>query len=146
MLNLFQRNEQAKVVIVGCGRLGSMIASSLYEEGKQIIMIDKDEQAFRKLSASFGGLTIVSDATDCDIFQQLEIDKNTILIVVTDNDNTNIMISQMAREIYHVNRIVCRLYDPQRECVYDEFHINTICPTYLSVHEVQSILKEKGVC
>lgn len=145
MLNIFQRNESDKIVIVGCGRLGSMIASSLYEEGKQIIVIDKDEQSFRKLRDSYGGLTFVSDATDLDIFKQIEIDENTTLIVVTENDNTNIMISQIAREIYHVNHIVCRLYDPQRECVYDEFHINTICPTYLSVHEIQSILNEKGV-
>ena len=55
------------------------------------------------------------------------------------------MVSQMARELYCLDNIICRLYDPQRECVYDEFHINTICPTYLSVHEIQSILNQKGV-
>lgn len=145
MLNFFQKSNLCKIVIIGCGRLGASLASSMYEEGKQVIVIDKDEDSFRKLDSSFGGLTIVGDATHLDVLEQLEMSEETILIVVSDNDNINIMISQMAKEFYHVKHIICRLYDPQRECVYDEFHIHTICPTYLSVHEIQKILNQKGV-
>ncbi|WP_051592720.1 potassium channel family protein [Thomasclavelia saccharogumia] len=145
MLSLFQKSGIHKIVIIGCGRLGASLANSLYEQGRQVIIIDKNEDAFRKLNSSFGGLTLVGDATNLDVFKQLEVDKNTIFIVVTNNDNINIMVSQMARELYCLDNIICRLYDPQRECVYDEFHINTICPTYLSVHEIQSILNQKGV-
>lgn len=145
MLDVLKKSIRHKIIIVGCGRLGASLAGSLYNEGKQVIVIDKDENAFRKLDSSFGGLTIIGDATQLEVLRQAEIGEETILIVVTDNDNINIMVSQMVREFYHVNNVICRLYDPKRECVYDEFHIHVICPTYLSVHEIQSIFNHKGV-
>ncbi|WP_049945586.1 potassium channel family protein [Candidatus Stoquefichus massiliensis] len=145
MMEFYKKNMSHRIVIMGCGRLGAHLADYLYDEGKEVIVVDKDEISFRKLSSSFGGLTLVSDATELETFEELNIHSNTILIVVTDNDNTNIMISQIAREVYHVKTIICRLYDPQRECVYDEFQIETICPTFLSVHRIEDILKEKGV-
>lgn len=144
-MEFYKRNMTHRIVIMGCGRLGANLADYLYDEGKEVIVVDKEETAFRKLSSSYGGLTLVSDATELDTFEELNINEKTILIVVTDNDNTNIMISQIAREVYHIKTIICRLYDPQRECVYDEFHIETICPTFLSVHRIEDILKDKGV-
>ncbi len=143
MMEFYKRLENRRIVIMGCGRLGANLADDLYEQGHQVIIVDNDEDAFRKLSSSYGGLTFMSDATELKTFDQLEINEDTVLIVVTDNDNTNILISQVAREVYHVKTIICRLYDPQRECVYDEFHIDTICPTYLSVHRIEEILKER---
>lgn len=143
-MEFYKKLENKRIVIMGCGRLGANLADYLYEQGHEVIVVDSDEDAFRKLSASYGGLTFISDATELETFDKLEIDEQTIMIVVTDSDNTNILISQVAREVYHVKTIVCRLYDPQRECVYDEFQIDTICPTYLSVHRIEDILKERG--
>lgn len=133
-----------RVIIMGCGRLGANLADYLYDEGNDVIVVDKSESSFRKLSSSFGGLTLVGDGTRLETLEQLEIKGNEIFIVVTDDDNVNIMISQMVREVYHIDKIICRLYDPQRECVYNEFHINTICPTYLSVQRIESLLSERG--
>lgn len=142
-MEFYKKLENKRIVIMGCGRLGANLADYLYEQGHEVIVVDSDEDAFRKLSASYGGLTFISDATELETFDKLEIDEQTTMIVVTDSDNTNILISQVAREVYHVKTIICRLYDPQRECVYDEFHIDTICPTYLSVHRIEEILKER---
>lgn len=144
MMEFYKKLENKRIVIMGCGRLGANLADYLYEQGHEVIVVDSDEDAFRKLSASYGGLTFISDATELETFDKLEIDEQTTMIVATDSDNTNILISQVAREVYHVKTIICRLYDPQRECVYDEFHIDTICPTYLSVHRIEDILKERG--
>ena len=144
MMEFYKKLENKRIVIMGCGRLGANLADYLYEQGHEVIVVDSDEDAFRKLSASYGGLIFISDATELETFDKLEIDEQTTMIVVTDSDNTNILISQVAREVYHVKTIICRLYDPQRECVYDEFHIDTICPTYLSVHRIEDILKERG--
>ena len=133
-----------RVIIIGCGRLGANLADYLYDEGNDVIVVDKSESSFRKLSSSFGGLTLVGDGTRLETLEQLEIKGKEIFIVVTDDDNVNIMISQMVREVYHIDKIICRLYDPQRECVYNEFHINTICPTYLSVQRIERLLSERG--
>lgn len=144
MMEFYKRDMNHRIVIIGCGRLGASLADYLYEQGKEVIVVDAEDTSFRKLSSSYGGLTLVGDATQLETFEKLEPDEDTVLIVVTDSDNANIMISQVAREMYHIKTIICRLYDPQRECVYDEFHIDTICPTYLSVHRIEDILKEKG--
>lgn len=137
--------KESKVVIMGCGRLGASLANYLYDKGHEVIIVDKNEDAFRKLSGSYGGLAYVSDCCEIDIFKKTEMDEDTVLIVVTNDDNTNIMISQMARKTCHVKNIICRLYDPDRECVYDEFNIDTICPTYLSKVRIEQILSVKGV-
>ena len=135
--------KEERIIIFGCGRLGAQLADSLYNEGKDVIIIDKNEASFNKLSDSYGGLTIVKDGTQLETLEQLNVKDNDVFIVVTDDDNTNIMISQLAREVFHMKKIICRLYDPQRECVYDEFHIDTICPTYLSVKRIENILEER---
>lgn len=145
MMGFHFSKKECKVVIFGCGRLGANLADYLYNDGHSVVIVDSHEDSFRKLSSSYGGLTLLGDGTELETFKELEVDENTIMIVVTDNDNTNIMISQIAREMYHVKTIISRLYDPQRQCVYDEFHIDTICPTYLSVHCIEDILRNKGV-
>lgn len=134
---------EKKIVVVGCGRLGASIANDLYEQGEDVIVIDKNEDSFRKLSDSFGGLTYVNEGTRVETYEQLELKKDDILIVVTNDDNVNIMISQLVRKMFQIHTIICRLYDPQRECVYQEFGIETICPTYLSVNRIENILRGK---
>lgn len=134
---------EKKIVVVGCGRLGASIANDLYEQGEDVIVIDKNEDSFRKLSDSFGGLTYVNEGTRVETYEQLELKKDDILIVVTNDDNVNIMISQLVRKMFQIHTIICRLYDPQRECVYQEFGIETICPTYLSINRIENILRGK---
>ncbi len=134
---------EKRIVVVGCGRLGASIANDLYEQGEDVIVIDKNEDSFRKLSDSFGGLTYVNEGTRVETYEQLELKKDDILIVVTNDDNVNIMISQLVRKMFQIHTIICRLYDPQRECVYQEFGIETICPTYLSVNRIENILRGK---
>ena len=134
---------EKRIVVVGCGRLGASIANDLYEQREDVIVIDKNEDSFRKLSDSFGGLTYVNEGTRVETYEQLELKKDDILIVVTNDDNVNIMISQLVRKMFQIHTIICRLYDPQRECVYQEFGIETICPTYLSVNRIENILRGK---
>ena len=131
-------------MIIGCGRLGASLADSLYEQGGNVCVMDKDKDAFRKLNSSFGGLTVCNDARNIDALKDAEIEKAGVVIIVTNNDNTNIMIAQIAKEVYHIPQVVCRLYDSDWECVYQEFGIDTICPAILSVNEIESILDKKG--
>ena len=127
-------------MIIGCGRLGSTLADILSTEGENVIIMDKDESSFRKLSPFFAGMNLVGDATSVDDLQQAELGRADYLVVCTNNDNTNIMIAQMAKEYFDVPHIICRLFDPQRECVYKEFGIRTICPTTLSSLAIKAMM------
>lgn len=127
-------------IVIGCGRLGANLASTLSDEGSNVVIMDKDKDAFRKLDPSFGGLTITGDGTDFDSLQEAQIEKADVVVVVTNNDNVNVMIAQMAREVFQVQHVIARLYDPDRECTYRDFMIDTICPAVLSANEIDKLL------
>lgn len=130
-------------IIIGCGRLGANLANALSDDGSNVLILDKDKYAFRKLSPSFGGLSITGDGTNLDTLQEIHIHKATVVVVVTHNDNTNVMIAQIAKQLFHVGRVITRLYDPEREFIHHEYAIDTICPAVLSASELFRILAKK---
>lgn len=140
LLSLNRAAKSSYSVIAGCGRLGAGLANALSDEGESVLVIDRSKESFRKLSPSFGGLTLLGDATDLDVLEEAEMKKATALVCVTDDDNTNILIAQLARRQYGVKRVISRLYDPDRECVYQELGIDTICPAVLSAQRIASLL------
>lgn len=129
-------------VIIGCGRLGANLASAIALKEK-VHIIDKDKEAFVRLSPGFSGVITIGDGMDLDVLRDAQIDKAKVLVAVTSNDNANLMIAQMAREIFHVPRVIARLYDRTRECIYQEFGVDTICPAELSARQIESILARK---
>lgn len=133
-----KRNFHA--LIIGCGRLGSSIANSLSDESKDVTVMDIDKNSFRKLSSTFGGLFIVGNAMDIDSLKEVRIDEDTVVIIVTNKDNTNIMIAELIRTYFDAREIIARLYDPERSSVYEEFGISTICPVNLMKDEIYNIL------
>jgi trk system potassium uptake protein len=134
------KDPKGYTIIIGCGRLGANLANTLSNEDGNVLIMDKSKDSFRKLSPSFGGLAVAADATDLDALQSADIAKADVVVVVTNNDNVNLMVSQLAREVFHVGKVVARLYDPERECVYQEFGIETICPAILSIKEINKFL------
>ena len=128
------------ILIIGCGRLGASIANSLSIKNKSVTIIDENKDSFRKLASSFGGLALEGDATDLNILKEAEIEKCKVVISVTNNDNTNIMIAQMVKTMFSVDKVIARLYDPEKECIYKEFDVDTIFPSILSTNEVDKIL------
>ena len=143
MMDFFKtarRKGSGYTVIIGCGRLGASLANAISDKEASVMMVDRDERAFRKLGTSYGGLTLTGDATDIAVLRSAEIERADTVVSVTNDDNTNIMVAQIARNVYHIPNVICRLYDPEREIVYKEFGIDTICPTVLSTREIDRLL------
>lgn len=128
------------VLIIGCGRLGASIANTFSDKNMSVTIIDIQKDSFRKLSPSFLGLLMEGDGMDMDILEEANIRKADVVIVVTDNDNINILVSQIAKNIFEVEEVIIRLYDHERECVCRDSNINTIFPALLSSSEVDKIL------
>ena len=140
-MTLFKNKKQSSyTVIIGCGRLGANLANALSEEGENVLILDKEKDSFRKLSSSFGGLAVEGDGTELDTLKAADIQRADTVIAVTNNDNINIMIAQIAKECFSVKKVISRLFDPERECVYQELGIDTICPAVLSANEIDKIL------
>lgn len=118
-----------KVVVMGCGRVGARIAGLLDNSGNQVSVIDTDNRAFRRLPVGFGGETVIGTGIDEDVLRKAGIEDADAFIAVTNGDNRNIMASQVARMVFEVPEVVCRIYDPVREETYRRLGLTTVCPT-----------------
>ncbi len=118
-----------KIVILGCGRVGSTLASMMDQEGHTVSIIDSSSEAFRRLAPGFKGETVIGNGVDEDVLIRAGIREADAFAAVTNGDNRNIMASQIAKEIFNVKKVVCRIYDPIRESTYHELGLETFCPT-----------------
>ena len=114
---------------MGCGRVGARVASLLDHTGNNVAVIDTDSRSFRRLPASFRGETIIGTGIDEDVLRRAGIEEADAFIAVTNGDNRNIMAAQVARLIFGVPEVVCRIYDPVREDTYRRLGLTTVCPT-----------------
>jgi len=118
-----------KIVILGCGRVGATLATMLDRAGHTVSVIDVSSDSFQRLSPDFGGETFVGNGVDEDVLVRAGIKGADAFAAVTNGDNRNIMASQIAKEIFKVKKVMCRIYDPIREETYHELGLETICPT-----------------
>ena len=118
-----------KIVILGCGRVGSTLAMMMDRAGYKVSVIDTSSDAFQRLPAEFSGETFVGNGVDEDVLIRAGIKDADAFAAVTNGDNRNIMASQIAKEIFQVKKVVCRIYDPIREETYHELGLETISPT-----------------
>ena len=135
---LFHRKK--RLIIVGCGRLGSHLAGKLSSKGYQIIIIDRYAESFQRLPSNFNGFQITADGTDIDTLKYADIDKAHMLIAVTDSDNENILIGQIASRIFNIEKVYIRLSDIENEKLIHGFNIEAIYPFRLSVKEFQRLI------
>ena len=126
-----------KVVIVGCGRVGSGLANALAEEGHHVVVIDKTKRAFRRLDAGFVGKTIVGSGFDRDALASAGAHEADALAAVTSGDNSNILCARIARENYQIPNVVARIYDPRRAEIYQRLGIPTVATVTWTIDYVR---------
>jgi trk system potassium uptake protein TrkA len=131
-----------KVVIMGCGRVGAELAATLDREGNDVAVIDLNAYQFdRFLPETFRGRKITGNGIDQDTLRRAGIEEADAFIAVTQGDNRNVMASQIAKHIFGVNRVVCRIYDPIREQMYRRLGLRTICPTKVGARLLKEALE-----
>ncbi len=133
-----------KIVIMGCGRVGAWLARMLDSEGHQITVLDNDSYSFRRLSSpgpliDFSGRALVGNGIDQEALKRAGIEEADVFFALTQGDNRNVMASQMAKHIFKVPRVICRIYDPLRQELYTTLGIEAISPTT----EFAQTLKDK---
>ena len=128
------------VIVVGCGRVGSQLATFLSEEGNDVAIIDKSEASFRRLGSTFNGLTVEGLGFDQDVLREAGIEKADVFAAVTDLDNTNMMAVEVATKLFGVPRSIARLYNPERAVTYDRLGLEYVCGTTMLAEKlVQAI-------
>jgi trk system potassium uptake protein len=130
-----------KVVILGCGRVGARLASQMDKEGHSVAVIDNSSDSFQRLDRDFRGERVVGNGVDEDVLRRAGIETAEAFAAVTNGDNRNIMASQIAKEIFQVKKVVCRIYDPIRQSTYTELGIEAICPTIMGADKITQLLE-----
>ncbi|MCH8814534.1 MAG: TrkA family potassium uptake protein [Chloroflexi bacterium] len=118
-----------KVLIMGCGRVGSRLATMLDKEGHEVIILDTNAHAFRRLPSDFGGKKHVGNGIDVDVLERVGARGADAFVASTQGDNRNVMATQMAKHLFNIPRTLCRIYDPIREEIYNGLGLETISPT-----------------
>ena len=119
------RND-VRVVIMGCGRVGSSLAMAMQKRGHDVAIIDRDPSAFVRLSPDFTGVTIAGVGFDRDVLERAGIENADAFAAVSSGDNSNIISARVARETFDVERVVARIYDAKRAEVYERLGIPTV--------------------
>lgn len=129
------------IVVVGCGRVGSQLATLLSIEGHNVVVIDRDEDAFRRLGSTFNGVTIKGLGFDEDVLEEAGLRDADAFAAVTNLDNTNLMAAEVARKLFGVKHVVARLYNPVRERTYQQLNLDYVCGTTLVAESLMEKIK-----
>lgn len=130
-----------KVAIMGCGRVGAELAAMLDQEGHDVMVLDVNPDSFRRLPAEFRGQRHVGNGIDQEVLAKIGVGECDAFVAVTQGDNRNVMAAQMAKHIFGVERVVCRIYDPIREELYHELGLETISPTKVGARLLKEALE-----
>jgi trk system potassium uptake protein len=133
-----------KVLIIGCGRVGSALALRYDGEGHEVSVVDEQEEASDHLGANFKGSFRKGVALDVDVLKRAGIEGVDVCIVATDGDNTNLVVAQIARERFDVPCVVVRVFDPFRAEFYSKRGFNVVCPVTLAIEAMGEAVCDYG--
>ncbi len=134
------------IVIVGCGRLGSLLANRLSQGGNSVIVVDRDGASFARLSTDFSGFKVEGDATQLSVLELSRLKESDLLITTTHEDNINIMVALIAKKVLNVPIVLAKVLEPKFGQIYAQLGIKTICPTSIAAEVfLQTIMENSSV-
>lgn len=129
-----------KVIVVGCGRVGSELAYRLFEKGHKVTVIDIHQSAFEHLDSRFRGRTIEGEALNQDVLQRAEIELADGIAVVTSSDTLNTVVAHIARSMYQVPNIVVRNFDPNWRKLHEAFDLQVVSTSSWGAQRIEELL------
>jgi trk system potassium uptake protein TrkA len=130
-----------KIIIMGCGRVGAQLAGLLDTDGHSVTILDTDASSFRRLPPTFKGTALVGNGLDQEALKRAGVEEADAFVAVTQGDNRNAMAAQVAKYIFNVPKVVCRIYDPLRQELYSTLGLETLGPTTIFAQMLKEKLK-----
>jgi len=129
-----------RIIVIGCGRMGSGLAQALSQRGHSVTVVDSDPEAFSRLGSSFKGRTVPGSAVDRETMLSAGVDRADGLAAVTASDEANVVAARLAMQVFHVPRVVARLYDPRKAEIYRRLGLHTITPVTWGIQRMAELL------
>lgn len=130
-----------KIIVMGCGSMGAGLAAALDTEGHELTVIDIDASKLAKLPDSFSGTAMVGNGTDEEVLKKAGIEKADAFIAASKEDQRNAMAAQIAKKVFGIARVVCRIYDTQKIEFYESLDLATVSPIAAFVGSVKQRLR-----
>jgi trk system potassium uptake protein len=124
-----------QIIVIGCGKVGSSLARELVEAGNEVVIIENDRNLLTNAD-DIDCIKINGVPIDKDVLKSAGIETADAVCAVTQDDNMNIMTSQVAKEIFKVERVIARIFNPGSRELFEEFGLETICSTSLTVDAI----------
>jgi trk system potassium uptake protein TrkA len=135
-----------KLIILGSGRVGAAIATSLAGSGHDVSVIDNDPDSLIRLGGDeFAGHFFVGEAMDPDVLERAGIAEADAFMASTDDDNVNVVIAQIAQRRYGVRNVVVRVFDPDKARFYEERGLRVVCPTNRAISDMIAAVEPAAV-
>ena len=131
-----------RVMIIGCGRVGSVLANRLDEAGHKVVVLDRNQQAFRRLSEKFSGERIVGNGLVEEFVRPTLEKKTDMLFAMTDKDNINLLIAQRVKLNFRPGKVIAVVHDSILAGIYKELGVQTVCPTDLVIGDLLQTIRE----
>jgi len=131
-------------IVIGCGRLGAVIAEALSAAGCSVTVVDRDPARLGELSPEFSGFVIEGDATQLSVLEQAKCEEAHIFLAVTGNDNVNLMVSQAARRKYRVLKVAASIKNPNLEAMLRRAGIIAVSPVSLTAKNILDAVIARG--
>lgn len=129
-----------RIIVVGCGRTGALLAQSLSQKGHQVVVVDNDPSRFWRLGPEFRGRTVEGVGFDREVLIRAGIEEADAVAVVTDDDMTNLIVAHAARQHFHVANVVARLFDPDRAVLYQAIGVPVVTTVSWRVTRLEQLL------
>jgi len=129
-------------MIIGCGRVGAVLANRLDEGGHEVVVLDRNQQAFRRLSEKFSGERIVGNGLVEEFVRPTLEKKTDMLFAMTDKDNINLMIAQRVKLNFRPGKVIAVVHDSILAGIYKELGVQTVCPTDLVIKDLLQTIQE----
>ncbi len=130
------------ILVIGCGRVGANLAAELSKRGHDVSVLARTQAELDNLSDDYGGISFTGVPFDNDNLMQAGIASCDAVCAVTNDDDINIMVAQLAQEIYRIPMVITRILDPQKEDIYTAFGLKSVCPTKLTIDALITSLDE----
>ena len=122
-----------KLIVIGCGRVGSTVAKQMLADGWDVTALDEKEDALTRLGDDWPGGFVLGHGMDVDVLRAAGIEEADAVVVSTDGDNTNLVIGQVVQKRFDIPCVVVRLLDPARADFYEQRGMRTVCPTKTAI-------------
>lgn len=139
-----EANSVMNIIIMGCGRVGSRLATMLDSEGHDVTVIDTSARSFRRLPASFKGATVLGTGIDSDVLVKAGVERADVFVATTEGDNRNVMAAQVALKMFNVPSVIARMYDVGRADIFAKLGVKTYCPTLAGARLLHEMILGNG--